>query len=374
MTGPSSVLFATPGGDENHPWAQAFLDALRTQVEVSYCPAELSAADRAKAEETVPPATPTMRRIMAERSRAATALRREAVERQRRGKPRRDLQLQLYTNDVLPPDLLDAVFTDIFLANVVARSDELPGVEWSPEFVSDALARERASLERCRRVYVTSQWVAASGRDDLGLGKRVVEVGVGPVVCPAEAPPPRDSALPPRLLFIGNDADRKGLDLLLEAFGRVRRERANVELAVVGRATFETDLPVIRHGFVDTTTVAGRERLGQVLSDASLFVLPTRFDPVGVAFLDAMSHALPIVGPPDCMVPEFLEDGVTGRFSARTVEDLTRTILSCLGDPAACVAMGRRARERQQQYFRWDLVVGRLLADWRSVMRGEARS
>ncbi|HUG37748.1 MAG TPA: glycosyltransferase family 4 protein [Candidatus Limnocylindrales bacterium] len=369
----STLVFATPGGDENHPWAHALRTALEEQTEVEHCPAELSEEQRQEAIETVPPALPLMRRIMAERSPAATAMRARSVEQRLRDRPPPWLALQLYTNDVLPPFRLDAVYTDIFLGQVAERTD-LPGTDWDPEALTDALRREREMLHRCRRVYVTSHWVADYGRRRLGLGNRLVVAGVGPVIEAPEPPPPRDPGRPPRIVFIGNDAERKGLGILLEAYAGIRAERPEVELAVIGRASLESLLPVTWHGHIDARNAGGRARLGGILSEADLFVLPTRFDPVGIAFLDAMSHGLPIVGPRDCMVPEYLEEGVTGRFCRLAADDIARVALECLGDPAACAEMGRRARQVQQSDYRWPRVVRTILDDWRRVRAEELAS
>lgn len=367
----SRMVFATPGGDDNHPWAWAFVSALQAQIDVEYCLAELSDQERAIAERTVPSSRPLMRKIMVERSEAAAEMRRARVKDRLQRGPRRWLHLQLYTNDVLPLDCLEAVYTDIFLGMLEERGADVPGFDWDAEFLEQALQRERTLLTHCRRVYVTSEWVADYGRRKLGLGDRIVVAGVGAVVAPEEPPGRRDPLLPPRLVFIGNDAERKGLDLVLAAYARIRTVLPNVELSVVGRARVESDLPVMWHGYIDARTHEGCNRLSSILSDATLFLLPTRFDPVAIAFLDAMSHSLPIIGPRDCMVPEYLEEGVTGRFCKRDAEDIARVVLECLRDPAACLAMGSRARDVQQRDYRWDCVVRRILDDWRDSDRGE---
>jgi glycosyltransferase involved in cell wall biosynthesis len=84
-----------------------------------------------------------------------------------------------------------------------------------------------------------------------------------------------------------------------------------------------------------------------------------------------MSFSLPIIGPNRYAVPEFLIDGVTGKFSGPTVENIASAISYCIESPDRAARMGKAGRQLQQTQFRWAHVVNRLVLDVRLAGRDD---
>ena len=354
---PASASLTSPGGDGNHPWPHVLVAALDRFVPTRFVLAQLTAPQLAAAEGTVPPAHPSLRQIMAQRSEFATSMRASLARRELR--PRPQFSMQLYTNGLLPSSLLDAIVTDSFLANVVEAN--LPNFEWDSNHLRLSLHREADLVRSCSRVYVPSEELASDASERFGVGDAVVAVGVGPVIEPYG---PSTRKLGRRILFIGSDAERKGLGLALDAFAAVQRRHEDAELHLVGREAKAVGPGIHCHGHVDARKPEGRDRMSAIIGSANLMVLPTRFDPVGFASLDAMAHGIPIVAPRSGMLKQFVEEGVTGIHCELDAGSIAAAILQCLDDPAKCDWMGREARKRQRSLFTWEAAAGRLLDDW----------
>ena len=115
-----------------------------------------------------------------------------------------------------------------------------------------------------------------------------------------------------RLVTVGLLQHQKGIDVLLRAFARVREQRPDVVLDVVGdgpeRAEYERlrsslglDEAVVFHGFEPKPEIAAR------LAVSDLFVLASRFDNNPCVLVEAQAAGLPIVATRVGGIPEIVE-------------------------------------------------------------------
>lgn len=108
-------------------------------------------------------------------------------------------------------------------------------------------------------------------------------------------------------------------------------------------------------------TQAGSQTIRDAYRDASVFVMPSLWEPFGIAILEAQAHALPCVGSDAFAMTELIRDAEAGyvvppKDSARLAEAL----LSLLKDPTACAQMGANGRRRQREYHTWAGVAQRI--------------
>ena len=160
-----------------------------------------------------------------------------------------------------------------------------------------------------------------------------------------------------RLLFVGMDWERKGGPDLLQAFRRVRQDHPDARLTIVG-PEMALDEP--------NCEVAGRvnpSQLEQYYANADIFCLPTRREPFGIAFVEAMTHRLPIVGTRVGAVPDMVEDGLNGYLvEPGDIAGLHRALSRMLADPAATERMGERGFQRATERYNWANVGKRIRA------------
>lgn len=198
-----------------------------------------------------------------------------------------------------------------------------------------------------------SENTARSLVDDYGIPRqRIAVVGAGANVFPEAVPRLDDGRT---VLFVGRDFARKGGPILLDAFVRLRRVHPKARLLVAGPVR----PPPLPENAFHLGAVEPSE-LPALLSQASVFCLPTLREPFGLALLDAMACGVPCVSTRIEAVPEIVSEGETG-------------LLVPPGDPVAAdrspgaaplparagAEMGARGRERVAARFRWEQVAQR---------------
>jgi phosphatidylinositol alpha-mannosyltransferase len=144
---------------------------------------------------------------------------------------------------------------------------------------------------------------------------------------------------PGRIAFLGRDEPRKGLDLLLTAFGRVRESHPGAELVVMG--TSRPELPGVRFlGSVDDQT----KRLE--LAAASIFVAPnTGGESFGLVLLEALAAHCAVVA---SALPafEFVADKAALYAAPGDAGGLEQALDTVLGDEALRADLSQRAGDR----------------------------
>jgi UDP-glucose:(heptosyl)LPS alpha-1,3-glucosyltransferase len=119
------------------------------------------------------------------------------------------------------------------------------------------------------------------------------------------------------LLFLGTGYTRKGLDVLIDAFPRLLRQRPGVKLIVVGydssRAKFEARAR--ERGLADDIRfLGGRLDPEACFGAADLFVLPTRYDPFANSTIEALACGLPVITTQTNGAHELIEPGIQGEI------------------------------------------------------------
>jgi glycosyltransferase involved in cell wall biosynthesis len=232
-----------------------------------------------------------------------------------------------------------------------------------------AQAWVRRVLHRAARVVVVAPlWRAAVLR--IAPQARVAVVGNAvhvPPLPPLSAAPSRSAPGAPSVLFMGRLHEHKGIFDLVRAMPAV--------LAVLPKARFvfagDGDVAGLRAlaaelgvehavqlpGWVDG---AAKRRL---LAEAELFVLPTYFEALSVALLEAMACGVPIVSTPVGGIPDFIGDGVEGLLvPPGPGTALADAILAVLQDPALRSRLREQAHARVGRDYSYAAVLAQLRA------------
>lgn len=222
---------------------------------------------------------------------------------------------------------------------------------------------ERRTYDRLDVIFTMSEWLRRSFIEDFEQDpSKVVTVGAGANLDQMPPVPVRDWAVPV-ILFVGREFARKGGQELLAAFAQVRADHPHAVLRIVGPSLAPPPQPGVEFvGRVLRSGPQGDAEMARHYAEATLFAMPSLFEPFGYAFLEAMAFGLPCVGSTACAMPEIIADAQTGRVvPPGDAGALARAISGLLADPARLAAMGAAGRRRVEEGFTWDLVARRMV-------------
>jgi starch synthase len=176
------------------------------------------------------------------------------------------------------------------------------------------------------------------------------------------ANPQKDYAAP-RILFIGIDFVRKGGPQLLEAFRIVRGARPDAELHIVGPETIRDHSPgVVFHGRLSKSDPAQKIKLESLFRESSVFVMPSLYEPFGIAPLEAMLYQLPCVVTDAWALREIVTPGFNGDLVPRgSIDAIATKLLQLLSDPKVLAVMGQHGRDVALHGYTWTVVASRML-------------
>lgn len=193
---------------------------------------------------------------------------------------------------------------------------------------------------------------------------------VGSGLDPAAAPPDRQAldslGIPARfVLYLGRVDRNKGCQTLLEYFEGYLAGGGDATLVLAGPAKLQIpEHPRIKA--LGHVTDAVREAL---LDYARLLVVPSPYESLSIALLEAWNHGVPALVNASCRVLEGQVRRANGGLYYRTAREFSEGLQGLLLYDDLRDALGRQGRRYVDQQYRWPLVVTRverLLADVRS--------
>lgn len=184
---------------------------------------------------------------------------------------------------------------------------------------------------------------------------------------------PERPRVPVTILFCGQMIQRKGLDLLLQAFTQVIQSGLSARLLLVGR---EAELPQMLQALdptvkqqIDYAGFQAPDELPRFFQRADLFVLPSRYDGWGVVVNQALGAGLPMicsdaVGAAD----DLIQPGLNGDiFPSGDANALANALTQYLKQPALIQAAGQASLVRAVD---WSPAVG--ARRWGEVLKAVA--
>ncbi|MBI4583694.1 MAG: glycosyltransferase [Planctomycetes bacterium] len=175
----------------------------------------------------------------------------------------------------------------------------------------------------------------------------------------------------PLLLAVGALELKKGHGILLEALPQVL-ERQEAVLAILGEGPQAPELErqVERLGLRDRVRLLGfREDVQEILSAASIFVLPTLSEGLGTAILEALLLEKPVIASSVGGIPEIIEQRRHGLLvPPGDPAALAQGILEVLSQPQAAAQRARAGRRRVLESFSADQMVEKTLAVYEELL------
>jgi sugar transferase (PEP-CTERM/EpsH1 system associated) len=165
------------------------------------------------------------------------------------------------------------------------------------------------------------------------------------------------------LVTVGRLAEIKNYPLLLKAFASAVGRAPMLKLAIVGDGPQRSKLETYtaRYGLSDRVYFLGeRKDVRDWLALGHAFVLPSFYEGISIALLEAMAAGLPAVATRVGGNPEIVINGVNGYLvDSGSVEGLASALVDLAHAGTRRNLMGRAARERIEAEFDLKKVISR---------------
>ncbi len=192
-----------------------------------------------------------------------------------------------------------------------------------------------------------SKWAAGSLIDDYGVDpSRITVIPPGVVPHVWQRQEPRSGADDTvRILFVGGDFERKGGDLLVGAFDRLRQdpELSSDGLSVELHLVTSADVPATPSVHVHRGLTPNSPELIDLFHRCDIFALPTRGDCTPVVLAEAATAGLPSVATDVGAISESVLDGTTGHLVEPTVESVYEALRLLVLDRDHRLRLGQNA-------------------------------
>jgi glycosyltransferase involved in cell wall biosynthesis len=224
---------------------------------------------------------------------------------------------------------------------------------------------ERALAHRASEVITITDALARFQVERVGLPAEKVEViHYGLDELPAAwGANPADGLQPDAqvLLAVCRLEAQKGVDVAVRALPEIRARHPRAELVVLGEGPQRSELEHLAQRLEVPVHLLGRvPDVAAWLRRADLLVHPARWEGFGLALLEAMLAAKPVVATKVSSIPEIVVDGETGVLvPPDDAGALAAAVTRVLDDPDG---YGQRGRERARSQFSVARMTDRTIA------------
>jgi glycosyltransferase involved in cell wall biosynthesis len=154
----------------------------------------------------------------------------------------------------------------------------------------------------------------------------------------------------PRFLFVGLLTVRKGIQYLMPAFEKLKKEHPEAELIVCGGLypDFRELFPRWQHLFTYHRGLPHPE-LSALMRSCTALVFPSIEEGFARVIAEAMASGLPVIATHNSGASTVVEHGREGFIvPARSIDEVYRAMKELILRPDLCESMGRAAAERMQ--------------------------
>ena len=261
----------------------------------------------------------------------------------------------------LHPDIVHCHSTKAGLVGRLALRGMTPKVIYTPHcwaFQMDSPLRSLYRLVEKTFIPFTDLLLAVC-KDEARLGQelgyppekiRIAYNGIDAAEYKRQAPKSRE------IVFIGRAARQKGLDILLEAYRRILRQRPGTRLSVMSDVSGRFRAELLEVG-AEIVPFGSQKESAAFLASGAVLAMPSRWEAFPYLLLEAMAAGVPIVASDVGGVREAVRDGESSILvppgqAARVAEDL----IDLLDNPARRNQLAQKAQVKIADFTRWKMI------------------
>ncbi len=247
-------------------------------------------------------------------------------------------------------DIPYVIYLDYTMA--LSEKNQLPWAYFLNRRTRDGwLECERQLFERASHLFSQSNCVKNSLVQDYGIEpQKVTVVGAsGDFQEPYKGEKTFGSK---QILFNGSDFKRKGGDLVIAAFKKVKQAIPETKLVIVGRKILKSE------DGIDNPGPIPRSELRNIFLKTDLLVAPAYCDPFPRFVMESMNYGIPCIVSANDGMPEIVDHEVNGIVMDKPTADvLANQIINLLNNPSVLASMSQAARDKVNTKLNWKTVA-----------------
>jgi glycosyltransferase involved in cell wall biosynthesis len=172
------------------------------------------------------------------------------------------------------------------------------------------------------------------------------------------------------LLAVGSLVPRKGHAVLIEALSTIGAGSWMLAIAGGGAERERLEALAVSKGLSAHVKILGhREDVPDLLAATDVFVMPSLWEGLPLALLEAMLAGKPVIASRTSGIPEAVDDGVDGVLTTPgDVGELAAALRAVLSDPTRRATLGAAARARATASFTLDAMADGYETVFREVL------
>lgn len=214
------------------------------------------------------------------------------------------------------PIFIIADFTFNNLLNSYNEYQNLP-----KHFIEQTHLLEKLAFTKAKKIFLSSKYAIDDAINFYNVDpKKLVQVPLGANIDNYPSEIEINSIIqqkldqPLNLLMIGKHWHRKGLDIGIEIFNKVRKHIANPNLTIIGckppKSNSEPGIEIIEN--INKANKSELKLLEKILKKTHIFLFPSRAEAFGHVVSEANAFGIPVIANNVGGIPSAIDDGLNG--------------------------------------------------------------
>lgn len=258
---------------------------------------------------------------------------------------------------------MNFIYQDLCVKYLIDLKKNEPDTFKKTEFYAfserDMLRRaigQQSFYQKCEAVFTMGKWQADYIIKNCKIGsEKVYAVGGGVNLDVTKYAPTKRNKK--RFLFVGRNFERKGGDIVLEAFNKLRTNYiGDAQLYVVGGRSHKYNHMEGVHFLGDVSS----SEIVDYYNLCDVFCMPSYFEAYGLAFIEALCFGMPCIGRNCNEMPYLIEEGLNGYLiNSDDVDELCNKMLLALNNDKMHKYLEQKRTEYIKEYS-WENVVSKI--------------
>jgi len=236
--------------------------------------------------------------------------------------------------------------------------------------------QEQQAFQKCAKLITHSVWSKQNMQEEYGVDPQKIVVMPNPaalpkhIIPPAKMVKPMPLKYPLKLLLVGRDYHRKGIDIAIEVTHRLNQNGVPTELTICGLHG-KGDQYCHFTGRFQKSDPKQLKAYTQLYQAAHFLLHPARFDPSPIVTSEAAAFGLPTLTNNVGGLATSVKDGESGIVLPKhsPPEAYIRVIREYLENPERYYDLCRTTRQRYERELNWDVAGKRVVSILEDVVK-----